>query len=399
MVKLCVNPINSLHKRFYVYLLKELSYIFLLSLGILTFILVLSRIGKLADLVVNRGVEVKDIILLIVYSSPPYLTFTLPMAFLLSTIVVLGRLSTENEILALKASGVNLRCLYVPILSIAVVITFFGFVNSGTLLPQSGTLFKGTLLNIVKKGISLDDKEGAFNDTVPGIVVYIDKVDTKDRLLTGILVADDRDKDVKQTISASRGVINLDPVTLDLAFILENGNLHRWEKKEDTYKNVSFKNYTFIMNLAHVLPSSVGPLRSKPYEMDNQELNKALQAAKTSDDRYDILLEMYKRISIPFSSLAFVFLTIPLGIKRRVDGKFSGALYSLLLFIFYYLLMAVTENAGKAIHLPVVITTFLPNVTIILIGLYLSRELNAEDQTNTAQKLRHLWVYCLEKTK
>jgi lipopolysaccharide export system permease protein len=145
-----------------------LIYIFLLSLAILTFILVLGRIGKLADLVVNRGVEIKDIVLLIVYSSPPYLTFTLPMAFLLSTIVVLGRLSTENEILALKASGVNLKCLFTPLFTIGVAITFFGLLNAGTLLPKSGTLFRDTLLNIVKKGISLDDKEGAFNDSRGG---------------------------------------------------------------------------------------------------------------------------------------------------------------------------------------------------------------------------------------
>jgi lipopolysaccharide export system permease protein len=118
------------------------------------------------------------------------------MAFLLSTIVVLGRLSTENEILALKASGVNLKCLFMPLIAVAAAITFFGLLNASTLLPKSGNLFRDTLLNIVKKGISLDDKEGAFNDTLPDIVVYIDKVDTKDKHLTGILVADDRDKNV-----------------------------------------------------------------------------------------------------------------------------------------------------------------------------------------------------------
>jgi lipopolysaccharide export system permease protein len=398
MVNLRVNFIGRLHKRFYLYLLKELVYVFLLSLAILTFILVLGRIGKLADLVVNRGVEVKDIILLIVYSSPPYLTFTLPMAFLLSTIVVLGRLSTENEILALKASGVNLKSLFTPLFSIGVAITIFGLLNAGMLLPKSGNLFRDTLLNIVKKGISLDDKEGAFNDTLPGIVVYIDKVNTKDKHLTGILVADDRDKDVKQTISASRGIINLDPATLDLAFILENGNLHRWEKKDDTYKNVSFQNYTFIMNLGNVLPSNTF-VRKRYFEMTNSELRSHIAVAKTDDLKYDLLLEIYKKVSIPMSSLAFVFLTVPLGIKRRVEGKFSGILYSLLLFFFYYLLMAVTENVGKSVHMPVVITTFIPNVAIMLMGLYLIKDINREGQTGAAQRLRQLWVYCLEKTK
>ena len=398
MLNFHVNFIGTLNRRFYIYLLKELVYVFLLSVGILTFILVLSRIGKLADLVVNRGVEIKDIVLLIVYSSPPYLTFTLPMAFLLSTIVVLGRLSTENEILALKASGVNLKSLFMPLVAVGVAITVFGLLNAGFLLPRSGNLFRDTLLNIVKKGISLDDKEGAFNDTLPDIVVYIDKVDAKDKRLTGILVADDRDKNVKQTISASRGIINLDPVTLDLAFILENGNLHRWEKKEDTYKNVSFKDYTFVMNLANVLPSNTF-VRKRYFEMTNDELRAHIAVAKSDDLKYDLLLEIYKKVSIPLSSLAFVFLTVPLGIKRRVEGKFSGILYSLILFFFYYLLMAVTENVGRSIQMPALITTFIPNIAIVCIGLYLIKDINHEGQTSAVLKLRQMWVHCVEKTK
>ena len=240
MVHLLVQITNIFYKKFHFYILKELSYILLLSLAVLTFILVMSRLGKLTDLVINKGVELIDIVLLIIYSSPPYLTFTLPMAFLLSTIVTLGRLSTENEILALKASGVNLRWLFVPIASVAVFISIVALFNTNFLIPTSATLFRGTLLNVLKKGITVDDKEGIFNDTVPGVVIYIDKVDTQSKKLTGVLVSDDRDKDQRQTISASTGFIYLDPVTLDLSFILNNGSLHRWEIKDDSYKTVSF---------------------------------------------------------------------------------------------------------------------------------------------------------------
>ncbi len=390
--------VKKLHRKFYLYLLKELIQIFLLSLGILTFVFVLSRIGKIADLVINKGVEIKDILLLLVYSSPPYLTFTLPMAFLLSSIVVLGRLSTENEILALKASGVNLKCLFIPIVAIGVIITLIGLLNTNMLLPKSSELFRATLINIVKKGITVEDKEGVFNDSIPGIVIYIDKVDTKNKFLSGIIISDDRDKELKQTISASKGIINLDSVKLDLYFVLEDGNLHRWEKAQDVYRNLSFKNYTFSMNLANMLPQNSN-LRKRPYEMDTKELNKALVHANNPDDRYDILLEIYKRISLPLSSLAFIFLTIPLGIKRNIEGKFSGILYSLLLFIFYYILMAITENLGKTIHLPVIITSFTPNVIISIIGLYLLRNLNTEGQSKVSQKLKHLWVYYFEKAR
>jgi lipopolysaccharide export system permease protein len=397
MVHLLVQIMRSFYKKFHLYILKELSYILLLSLAILTFILVMNRLGKLTDLVINKGVELIDIVLLIIYSSPPFLTFTLPMAFLLSTIVTLGRLSTENEILALKASGVNLRCLFVPIASVGILITAIALFNTNLLLPTSANLFRDTLVNVLKKGITVDDKEGIFNDTIPGVVIYIDKVDPQSNKLTGVLVSDDRNKDEKQTISASNGFIHLDPVTLDLSFILYNGSLHKWEKKNDTYRTVSFKDYTFMINLANMLPPSAG-VRKRPFEMDRKELRKAMGLAN-KDRQYDLQIEIYKKITIPMSALAFILLTVPLGIRRKVEGRFSGIIYSLVLFVFYYFLMALTENLGKTLLIPPLLVVSIPNTTIVLLGLYLLRNLNVEEPTKTSQTIRFFWTRYLEKAK
>ncbi|MHB8109385.1 MAG: LptF/LptG family permease [Syntrophorhabdaceae bacterium] len=384
--------------KFNFYLLKELSQILFLSLGILTFILVLSRLGKIADLVINKGVGIRDILFLIIFSIPPYLTFTLPMAFLLSVIVVLGRLSTENEILALKASGVNLKWLFVPIVFLGLIITTCGLINTNSVMPRFSGFFRETLIDVIKKGISVDDKEGVFNDSVPGVTIYINKVDTTKRTLTGIVVSDDRDKNVKQTISARDGYVNIDSETFDLYFMLQQGTLHRWEKVTDTYRNVSFKDYTFTMNLSQMVQTG-GVSRKLPYEMDRKELSGMLAKAQNQNDRYDILLEMYKKFSLPLSSLAFILLTVPLGVKRKVEGKFSGALYSLLLFIFYYFLMAMTDNVGKQTHMPPYITTFIPNVVIAFIGLYLVRNLNKEEHVTLLQRIKYLWAYTVEKIK
>jgi lipopolysaccharide export system permease protein len=395
MIHLLVQSVRNLFKKFHFYILKELSYILLLSLAILTFILVMNRLGKLTDLVINKGVEFSDIMLLVVYSSPPFLTFTLPMAFLLSTIVTLGRLSTENEILALKASGVNLRCLFVPIASVGILITAVALFNTNFLLPTSANLFRDTLLNVLKKGIALDDKEGIFNDTIPGIVIYIDKVDPQSKKLSGILVSDDRDKDEKQTISASNGFIHLDPVTLDLSFILSSGSLHKWEKKNDVYRTVSFRDYTFTINLERMLPPSAG-VRKRPFEMDRAELRKAMNFADR-DGKYDLQIEIFKKITIPLSSLAFVILAVPLGIRRKVEGRFSGIMYSLVLFVFYYMLMALTENLGRSLRIPPIFIASIPNTTIALLGLYLLRNLNVEEPTKISQAIRLFWTRYLEK--
>jgi lipopolysaccharide export system permease protein len=397
MVHLLVQIVRNFYKKFHLYILKELSYILLLALAVLTFILVMNRLGKLTDLVINKGVELIDIVLLIVYSSPPFLTFTLPMAFLLSTIVTLGRLSTENEILALKASGVNLRCLFVPIASVGILITAIALFNTNLLLPTSANLFRDTLVNVLKKGISVDDKEGIFNDTITGVVIYIDKVDPQSNKLTGVLVSDDRDKDEKQTISASNGFIHLDPVTLDLSFILYNGSLHKWEKNDDTYRTVSFKDYTFMINLANMLPPGAG-VRKRAFEMDRKELRNAMRLAN-KDGQYDLQIEIYKKITIPLSALAFVLLTVPLGIRRKVEGRFSGIIYSLVLFVFYYIIMALTENLGRTLRIPPLLIASIPNATIVLLGLYLLRNLNVEEPTKTLQTIRFFWTRYFEKVK
>jgi len=380
---------RNLYKKFYGYLWKELLSLFLLSVGIFTFILVLSRIGKIADLVVNRGVGITDILALIVYSSPAYLSFTLPMAFLLSTIVSLGRLSSENEILALKANGINLRCLFIPISVVAVGIFVVSLLNTTFLQYKSGEAFRNTLVNIAKKGISIDDKEGIFNDAIPGIVIYIDKVDTKNRALYGIVISDERDEGVKQTISATKGAVNIDLDALDLSFVLENGSIHRWEKKNDVYRNLSFSNYVFSMNLDTILPHN-RELRKKNSEMALSELRKAMAKAK-SEDRYGYAMAIYNKFSVPFSCVAFLLLTVPLGVKRKTEGKFSAVVYSLLIFICYYVLMAVSENVGKRYHVPPLLVSFAPNIIFCLLGLQMLRHLNDEQQFDPLARMKVFW--------
>jgi len=142
---------------------------------------------------------------------------------------------------------------------------------------------------------------------------------------------------------------------------------------------------------------TAGVSRKLAYEMDHNELKKTLAKTTNENDRYDLLLEIYKKISLPLSSLAFIILTVPLGVRRKVEGKFSGTLYSLLLFIFYYVLMAMTDSLGKNIHAPPYLVTFLPNAVILGMGLYLVRSLNKEEHVTISQRLKYLWVYVLKK--
>ncbi len=376
---------GRLNKKFHIYLLKELLLLFFLALSIFTFILVIMRLGKMADLVINRGVDLKDILLLIAYSCPPMLTFTLPMAFLLASVVAMSRLSSENEILALKASGVNLRSLFVPVSMLGAIVLVAGFLNNGLFLSKSSEAVRNIFVNIAKKGFSI--QEGVFNE-FPGVVIYVDKVDAANKNMSGIVIADDRDESCRQTFTAEKGSVNLDLKTFDLSFVLKNGSLQRWQRLGDTYQSLAFNNYAFYLNLTSLLPNR--ELKKRPWEMDIQELRKAFLAAK-SENKYDFALEICNKFSVPFSVVAFMLLTVPLGVKRRAEGKFSGVVYSLLIFISYYILSAISENVGRIYEGWPFLVSFAPNIIFSFAGVYLVSGLNRESQGNMFRRWRRRW--------
>jgi lipopolysaccharide export system permease protein len=383
------------YKKFYSYVLKELFILFLLSLIVFTFILVVSSLGRLADQVINKGVNLSDILLLIVYTSPKFFTFTLPMAFLLSSVVTMGRLSSENEILALKASGINLMYLYIPVAILGTAIVIAGFVNNGFLLSKGSKASQETLISIIKKGFSIEDKEGIFYDTTKGVVIYIDRIDAHTKELTGIVISDERDESARVTVTAERGTVSLDANTLDMLFQLKNGNFQRWDKNNDTYSNLYFKDNKWPINLSNLIPRE---WRKPPYEMDVNELRAAIDKAKP-EDRYELILEIYKKVSIPFSVVAFVLLTVPLGIRRKKGGKFLGVIYSLVIFIAYYMLSAVFESIGKSVNAWPVVVAFTPNLVFCLFGLYLSTSLNRETTEPLAARLRYMWEPLIAKVR
>ena len=368
----------GLNKKFHVYLFKELLLFFILALSVFTFILVVSRLGKMADLIINRGVDLKDILLLVAYSCPPMLTFTLPMSFLLASVVALGRLSSENEILALKASGVNLRSLFVPVSALGLAVLIAGFLNNSLLLSKSTEAVREIFINIAKKGFSI--QEGIFNE-FPGVVIYVDKVDSAHKSMSGIIISDDRDESCRQTFA-------LDLKTFDLSFVLRNGSLQRWQRQAGTYQSLAFENYAFYVNLSSLLPNR--ELKKRPWEMDIQELRKAFLAAK-SGNRYDFALEIYNKFSVPLSVVAFMLLTVPLGVRRRAEGKFSGVVYSLLIFISYYVLSAISENVGRIYEAWPFFVSFAPNIIFSITGLYLVTGLNSETRGGIFLRWRRRW--------
>src|SRR3989338_5679078 len=119
------------------YFLNEFIGPLFLALGVLTFVMILGNLVKIADLVINKGVNIFSVSKLLLLMIPYLLTYTLPIAALTAVLLSLGRLSSDNEIVALRASGVNLFSLILPLLIVGIILSLILVIFNDRVIPYA----------------------------------------------------------------------------------------------------------------------------------------------------------------------------------------------------------------------------------------------------------------------
>ena len=113
----------------------------------------------------------------------------LPLAVLLSSIMTFGNLGENNELVAIKSSGVSLLRVLLPLFIVSIILTFFAFYSNNNFVPKANLKALSLLYDIKRKKPSMDLKEGQFYSGIPGYTIKIDeKVD--DELLKGVMIYD-----------------------------------------------------------------------------------------------------------------------------------------------------------------------------------------------------------------
>jgi len=106
------------------YLLKEFTGPFFLTLGVLSFVMVVvGNLKKIADLIINKGVNILSVLKIFVLLAPYIVTYALPIAVLVAVLMSLGRLSSDNEIIAIRASGINIFQLILPLIILGLILS------------------------------------------------------------------------------------------------------------------------------------------------------------------------------------------------------------------------------------------------------------------------------------
>ena len=360
-----------MRKTTYFYLLKEILPISFIGLMVFTIVLLMDKILKLIELIVTRGVGVSRILMLLLFISPSFLVFTIPVAVLLGTLLSFGRLSGDSEVTAIKASGISLYQLYIPVCTISIVASLLtGFlVIYG--LPWGNRGFKATLYLIAASRADVEIKERVFNDVFDGLVVYVDKVPVQGKRMEGILIYDERDKEKVNTIFAKEGFLVSNPQTQEVALRLVSGDIHRYEPKANVYQKVQFGTYDLKLELAKMFASLRGK-GLKVHEMSIDEIREKIERDRIKgDDTTSEEAEIHKRHAIPFACIVYGLIGVPLGIQPRRSGRSYGFVLSILVLLAYYISLTVFEICAGRQLIPTFMVGWASNILFGAFGVYL----------------------------
>ena len=351
------------------YIFNELVGPFFLGISIFTFIFLMNRILKLTEMVVNRGVGLSLVFKLLAYTLPTLLVFTIPMAVLLAVISALGRLSTDGEIISLKASGVSLYQLAPPFLLFSFVTYAITAYLTLYALPWSTNSFQNLLFTMARTCSERMLKAKTFNDDFEGLVIYPEDIDAKERKMKNVLISDRRDRGTYNTIIAKEGYIFTDPDSNRVNLKLFDGIVHRVGKDLKTYQTVNFQSYDIALDLTLGSKNE----REKKYgEMDVGELRKKLNDLRAEKKDTTILsMEINKKFALPFACFVFGIIGIPLGIQPKRSARSYSLILSLGVFLLYYIFISVGEVMVKSGLIPVLLGSWLANVAMISLGIYL----------------------------
>jgi lipopolysaccharide export system permease protein len=272
----------------------------------------------------------------------------------------------------LKSAGISFYRLLHPIIFLAVLAFFLTNFLTLQALPWGTESFKKQMFQIIHSKAAFDIKERVFNDYFDGLVIYVNEVPLSKGPMKGILISDSRESESPQTIIAKEGIIQPpDPKSFRVLLKLKEGTIHKFEKTRDSYQLVNFSTYTLSLDIFRTLSSKKGESKS-PKEMKISDIRKKIKSTKKGSKEYNrILIEYYKKFSLPFACLILGFVGAPLGIVNRRSGKSGGFAISGIVVFCYYIMLTVGEGLGDEGKIHPLLAMWLPNLILSIVGLYL----------------------------
>ncbi|OGW33326.1 MAG: LPS export ABC transporter permease LptF [Nitrospirae bacterium GWC2_56_14] len=379
------------------YIFEELLPPFFLSMFIITLVLFIQKMFRLAELVISKGVTVTATLKLLAFILPGFLVITIPMSALVAAITAFSRLSSDSEITAMKTSRVSLYRMLRPVTLFAFLAFSATALTSLVLLPAANTALKAHLFNMVKSQAMVGIEAGVFSSAFDGMVIYVDKMESLDKM-EGIFISDEHSAKDPYSIVAKRGKLITDPQSFKVTLAMEEGSMYSLPRDKSKYLLSSFAAGSIFLDINRSLlqgGSSTTDYRNASIQTLLTDIRSLRAQGKPT---FQLESELHMRLSIPVACLIFGIIGAPLGIRKSRSGRSAGIAIALAVFFLYYVLIGTSKNLAETGSLSPAAAYWIPNAIIIMGSAVLLHVRNSELNLGIGDRFARLYSRLLRRT-
>ncbi|KXB97863.1 MAG: hypothetical protein AA908_00110 [Chlorobi bacterium NICIL-2] len=399
---------------------------FLFGASVVMFLFLMQFLLRVLDELVGKGLSAAVIAQLIVLNLAWMVVLAVPIGMLFSALITFGRLAQTHEVTAMKASGMSLLQMMLPVIAMGGMLTLAVFWFNDSILPDANHRAKTLLMDIQRKKPSFALQAGQFSTQLEGYTILARAIDTSQQHLRGVTIYDRRDINRMTIVNADSGYLRFSPSYRYVLLELYDGDVHQYSRvRRGDYRYIRFERQHVVIPAYGFLleRSQEGAIARGDREMRIADMERIVRAARqrqqtqwlsveqTINEHLARLLcdtaslppsswaehvaivasqlgtiggqyndadrqarqyevEIQKKYAIPVACLVFVLVGCPLGIRTRGGSFGTSALISVGFYILYWACLIGGEKlADRQILPPEVMWS--ANVLLAAIGVVL----------------------------
>lgn len=353
------------------YLLKEISVPFGIGLALFFVVVAFAQVLKASDAATGLGFTGTDILRAFVYSLPPLLGLLIPVSLLFATLLGVGRLASDREVIGMLACGISpYRCLVVP----TALGVFFALVCALLMAwgePWGIKGLRNVLTHSAQKALASGVRAGEFHEWVSGVMFMAQK--EKKGQLHEVVFADRREKNRSVIISAHQGQVMTSPQASEVVFDLSDGTIIVHDKNR--VRTMEFEKNRYRLDVGALvrraprkMPSIMG--KSIP-TLWKESHDPSIRASK----RAWLSVVLHRKVALPMATLIFALLAVPLALRSTSGARARGFLYSAAIVGIYYYLGRALELSARGGKCDPALAVWIPNLLGFVAFVFLFRRM------------------------
>jgi lipopolysaccharide export system permease protein len=318
---------------FELYLLRRSLTPLLVGTVVVLVALLLERLLRLLDLVVNKGSPIGLILKLLLNLTPHYIGIALPAAFFLAVLVAVNRMSADSELDAAQSFGIGPQRMLTPLLGLGTILLILMVIVTGFVQPYSRYAYRALIYAITHATLRYGLEEGVFIHTEGGLTLMAEDISADGSRLRRIFVYQQRPDGRTTTTTAAEGVLVASENDLRPTLRVFDG-VQFFEDAEGRLGSLTFEQFNWPLDLS----SELSPFRWRgrdERELTLPELWDRIWRPGTDPERNDMRAEFHARLVRSLSVMVLPFLAIPLGQAGRRGRRAYGFVIGLIFLALY----------------------------------------------------------------